>query len=186
MKVLGVDPGASGALALVEDGRLVDVFDMPTVTIRRGKSDKTEVDGYALGDLLRELAVDVGCVELVGGMTGESASGAFNFGRAAGAPEYAMKALGIRVERAAPAAWRRAMRVPKGKEGSLARASALWPWMAGRWAAKRGNGPARQREGRAEACLIAQYAYEEFCDARDEQPRKARMVEKTSAGDIFA
>lgn len=150
MRILGVDPGAYGALALLVDGRLGRVVDMPMLKIRRGKTDKAEVDGYTLASVLRDFAADVACVEQVGGLPGQSASAAFNFGRAAGAPEYALKALGVRVEFVPPATWKKAMGVNSGKDGSRAAAMKLWPAQSALFARKKDN-------DRAEAALIAQW-----------------------------
>lgn len=150
MRIVGVDPGCYGALALLVGDSLRDIVDMPIVKVRRGKTDKAEVNGYELGDVLRRLAPDVLVIEQVGGMTGQGASMAFNFGRAAGAPEYAAKTLGVRVEPVAPITWKRALRVNPGKDGSRHMAMKLWPGSAAQFARKKDD-------GRAEAALIARW-----------------------------
>lgn len=151
MRILGIDPGAYGALALMtETGRLLEVSDMPILKVRRGKTDKAEVDGYTLGALLREWEPDVAFHEQVGGMTGQSPSASFNFGRAAGATEYSLKILGVRVEMVPPQTWKRLLRINGGKDGSRAAAMRLWP-------AKSDLFKRVKDDGRAEACLIAEY-----------------------------
>lgn len=154
MRIVGVDPGCYGALALLEHcGTLIDVVDMPFLKIRRGKTDKAEVDGYELGRLLRRLDPQVVIVEQVGGVQGQAAGASFNFGRAAGAPEYAAKALDIRVEMVSPITWKKALRVNAGKDGSRAMAQKLWPSQAARFARKKDN-------DRAEAALIAHWFHQ--------------------------
>ena len=37
MYKLGVDPGLTGAIALLQDDQLVDIWDMPTTTATHGK-----------------------------------------------------------------------------------------------------------------------------------------------------
>lgn len=150
MKILGIDPGCYGALALLDCGALAEVHDMPFLKVRRGKSDKAEIDGYTLGWLLRSLAPDLALVEQVGGVTGQSPSASFNFGRAAGAPEYVLKAMGVRVEMVHPAVWKRALRLNVGKDAARAAAMRLWPPLADKF--KR-----VKDDGRAEASLIAHY-----------------------------
>lgn len=150
MRILGVDPGAHGALALIINGQLNDVFDMPKLYVRRGRTDKAEVDGYSLAALLRALNPDIAYIEQVGGLPGQSASAAFNFGRAAGAIEYACKALDYRVEMIAPASWKKAMRLNGGKDDSRAMAMRQWPEHASLFARKKDN-------DRAEAALIAEF-----------------------------
>lgn len=151
MRIVGVDPGCYGALALLEHcGALVDVVDMPIVKVRRGKSDKAEIDGHTLAQVLRRLDPQIVVVERVGGMTGQSASAAFNFGRAAGAPEYIAVALDCRVETVPPITWKKALRVNPGKDGSRHMAMKLWPTSAAYFARVKDD-------GRAEAALIAHW-----------------------------
>lgn len=155
MKILGIDPGCYGALALLVDGSLAEVHDMPHLKVRRGKTDKAEVDGYSLGRLLSVLAPDIVILEQVGGMTGQSASAAFNFGRACGAAEYAAKALGLRLEMVAPQTWKRALKLNPGKDASRALAMRTWPEAADKFKRVKDN-------DRAEAALIAQWGQRNF------------------------
>jgi len=150
LKVVGVDPGCSGALALFEDGKLRAVVDMPTLKVRRGKTDKNEVDGYALAAVLRGWAPDAAIVEQVGGIPGQAAGAAFNFGRAAGAVEYILKAQNVRVEMVAPVTWKKRMGVKGDKDDSRAAAIRRWPAHADTFARKKDD-------GRAEAALIGCY-----------------------------
>lgn len=125
---------------------------MPVVSVRRGKTDKREVDGWSLASLLRKWNAEVGVIEQVGGMTGQSASAAFNFGRAAGAVEYTMTALGLRLVRVAPVTWKKRLGVKGGKDDSRLAAMRLWPALAERF--KR-----VKDDGRAEAGLIGQWYF---------------------------
>lgn len=148
MRVVGVDPGCTGALALLVNGELRAVADAPVLKVRRGKTDKAEIDGYALAELLRGWEpIDVAVLEQVGGMTGQSPSAAFNFGRAFGCVEGALKTLGVSVETLAPQTWRRIVKHRGGKDDSRAMAGRRWP----------GYAPSFGRvkdDGRAEAALI--------------------------------
>lgn len=148
MRVLGIDPGAGGALALIE-GHTLALHDMPSLKVRRGKSDKAEVDGHSLWRLLSDLSPDVAYLEQVGGMMGQAAGSAFNFGRAAAAPEYLCIAAGIRLVRVPPARWKRGLRLASGKDEMRAAAMRLWPAMADTFA--------KRRVDFAEAALIAEY-----------------------------
>lgn len=155
MRILGVDPGCYGALTLLVDGRIQRIEDMPNLKLRRGKSDKAEIDGYSLAALLRELAPDLAVIEQVGGMEGQAAGAAFNFGRAAGAPEYMLKAMGVRVEMVAPATWKKFMKLKGGKDASREAAMRLWPMEAGLFSRVKDN-------DRAEAALIAEWGRQHF------------------------
>ena len=91
-------------------------------------------------------------VEYVGARPGEGAVGAFAFGRSRGVIEGVLGALAIPVTFIAPAAWKRTIGIPPGKEGAkdAARAEAIrrWPEHAALFARKKDD-------GRAEAALIA-------------------------------
>ena len=149
MKILGVDPGASGALALLASDLVV--VDMPTFSVKRGKTAKAEIDIPSLVEVLRRWQPDVCYFEQVGGIQGQSASAAFNFGRAAGACEAIVKASGARFCFIAPATWKRAMGLAKlGKDESRAMATNMFPDNAADWRLKK-------HDGRAEAALLAEY-----------------------------
>lgn len=150
MRIVGVDPGCYGALALFDNGQLADIEDMPFVKVRRGKSDKAEIDGHGLWMLLQKWRPAIGVVEQVGGMTGQSPSAAFNFGRAAGAPEYLLIAVGAQLERVSPITWKKKLAIKPGKDDSRLAAMRRWPAMAQKFARKKDD-------GRAEAALIAQW-----------------------------
>lgn len=150
MRILGVDPGCHGALAVLAHGALIEVHDMPILKVQRGKSDKAEVDGYALAALIREARPAVVVVEQVGGMDGQSPSASFNFGRAAGAVEYAAKALGFSTFLVPPGTWKRGVALRGGKDDARALAMRLWPEKAELFRRVKDD-------GRAEAALIAEY-----------------------------
>ena len=43
MLIIGIDPGISGSICFFEDGKILDVFEMPTMT--DGKKNKKQVNG---------------------------------------------------------------------------------------------------------------------------------------------
>lgn len=156
MKILGVDPGGTGALALVEGIRLLSVADMPVFLVRRGTGHKPEIDVHSLIGLLREWAPECCFFERVNGMDGQSASAAFNFGRLAGMCEGLVKASGARFEFVSPHIWKKHMGLVNAeKDDSRAKATNRWPGMASHFALKK-------HDGRAEAALIAEYGRQQL------------------------
>jgi crossover junction endodeoxyribonuclease RuvC len=149
VKVLGVDPGGSGALALLHDLGLL-IVDMPVFLVKRGKSSKAELDTHALIATLDGWAPDVCYFEQVGGIPGQSAPAAFNFGRIAGACEALVKASGARFVFVTPAVWKRAMGVSGDKDDARAKATNMFPANAADFRRKKDD-------GRAEAALLAAY-----------------------------
>ena len=43
MLIIGIDPGISGSICFFEDGKILDVLEMPTMT--DGKKNKKQVNG---------------------------------------------------------------------------------------------------------------------------------------------
>ena len=52
MKVVGIDPGLSGAIAILENNKVIDIFDMPVMS--EGKKNKRQRKSAHLGIILRE------------------------------------------------------------------------------------------------------------------------------------
>ena len=152
MKVLGIDPGAGGALAFfdTETGD-VDIVDMPTVEIKRGQRFVRHVSAPLLADILRgRNDISEAFVEKVGAMPGQGVASMFAFGRAAGVIEGVLAGLEIPITHVPPQEWIKAMRVVGGKDGSRQRASQLFSRQAGLFARKKDD-------GRSDAALLAAY-----------------------------
>ena len=148
--VAGVDPGLSGAIALITSERRLRVWDMPTLSLSRGGKNKREIDVYALANILRGERIDHAFIEQVGSMPGQGVSSVFAFGKAFGIVIGVVSALGIPVTFVAPVKWKRAQGVTADKDGARARASQLMPGGSSQW-------PLVKHDGRAESALIAHY-----------------------------
>jgi crossover junction endodeoxyribonuclease RuvC len=148
IRILGIDPGLSGALALLTSLGELTVDDMPTVEIERGGKSKRELDTAALCSLIREMAPSHAVLERVGARPGQGVTSMFAFGRSCGQIEGAIAARRVPLSYVAPPTWRRALSVPVGKDGSRLRASQVLPAHAERWRRVKDD-------GRAEAALIA-------------------------------
>ena len=46
MLIIGIDPGISGAVCFFEDGKILDIIEMPTMS--EGKKNKKQVNGNQL------------------------------------------------------------------------------------------------------------------------------------------
>lgn len=151
MQILGVDPGASGALVILETttGDLT-VLDMPTVEIKRGARMVRQVSAQLLVDLLSPFQIGHAYIEKVGAMPGQGVSSMFAFGRAAGVVEGVLAGLRVPLTFVTPQEWQKALRVTGGKDGARHRATQLFP--AGSTYFSR-----KKDDGRADAALIAKY-----------------------------
>ena len=52
MKIVGIDPGLSGAIAILEDNKVLSLFDMPVMS--EGKKNKKQLNSAQLVNILRE------------------------------------------------------------------------------------------------------------------------------------
>jgi crossover junction endodeoxyribonuclease RuvC len=147
MRVIGIDPGASGAIVMLEDDTPIEWTLMPTVKV----GSASRVNASALAEFIRELEVDHVYIELVGAMPGQGVSSMFNFGHSTGTVMGVLGALGISHTLVTPQAWKKAAGlIGKDKDAARARAIQLWPnW---RELDAKGKGQAF-----ADAALIARY-----------------------------
>lgn len=152
MNILGIDPGAGGAIVSYNGTELL-VHDMPTFQIKKGKSLRTRIDTRGLLKIFREEKPDHVFIEQVSAQPGNGAASAFSFGWACCAIEACLIALDIPHTYVTSMKWKKIMGCPKEKDGSRLRASQLLPAYAENWDRKKDD-------GRAEAALISLYGYQ--------------------------
>lgn len=149
--IIGCDIGLSGALALLDEaGILLAVEDMPT--LRDGPKNRPTVSAPLLAAIVERWSASRAWVEYVGARPGEGAVGAFAFGRSYGTVLGVLGACGVPADTIAPAAWKRTVGIPPGRDGAkdAARSEAVR-----RWPAKAALFARVKDDGRAEAALIA-------------------------------
>lgn len=150
IRQIGIDVGNNGAIALLVDGKLETVVDMPVVEIQRGKTMKRQVSAQALVGIIKEMNPTHAAVEKVASMPNQGVSSMFAFGRSAGVIEGVLAALGVPVTYVQPAVWARTMNKGYGKDASRHRAMELHP-------DKQELFKLVKHDGRAEAVLIAMW-----------------------------
>lgn len=126
--ILGIDPGASGALvALDARGAIIEHEAMPVYQV--GKASR--VNAQALAGWIRNLgAVQHAYLERVGSMPGQGVASTFSFGHSAGVVEGVIAALGIPITLVLPQAWKKSQGLSgngKDKDAARARAAQLYP-----------------------------------------------------------
>ena len=52
MKIIGIDPGLSGAIAVLENNKVLNIFDMPVMP--EGKKNKRQLNSAHLVSLIKE------------------------------------------------------------------------------------------------------------------------------------
>ena len=150
MRILGVDPGIRGGLAIVmvNDGAapmLVDAIDIPVA----GVGAKERVDPIAIRKWIELHRPDHAVAERGQAMPKQGASSGFKYGRAIGAIETAIMLCDVPLTIIEPMAWKKFHGLRGGeKELSRLRALMLFPTAHTLLARKKDH-------GKAEAALIA-------------------------------
>lgn len=150
MRVLGIDPGLSGAFVVLDGKEVIEWGLMPTMV--EGSSNR--VNGAALASLWRNLSIDIAYMEKVGSMPGQGVTSMFTFGHAAGTVRGVLGALEIPVRMVTPQAWKKHVGL-LNQDKDAARSLAIQLWPQWRELDKKGRGQAL-----ADAALIALYASE--------------------------
>ena len=154
MRVLGVDPGISGAVAFLRlSGGLpveLEIIDMPIGRSgKRAQIDECalagEIDARNKGEPFTFAIIEQGGVRPQNGRVG-----AASLWLGIGVLRGIFAANFIPIETVSPHVWKSRMRVIGDKDASRLRASAVLPRWAKLW-------PLKRDHGRAEAALIAVY-----------------------------
>ncbi|MFO7582931.1 hypothetical protein [Guyparkeria sp.] len=129
--ILGIDPGLTGALALIDPtGAPLIVEDLPTVQRGHGRGRvRRELDGAGLSHLLGVHAPEItlALVEQVASRPGQGVASVFSLGHSLGCIHGVLSALAIPWEPVTPTAWKRAAGLGKDKEAARAAAARLFP-----------------------------------------------------------
>ena len=145
---LGIDPGLSGALAIVETINgvpvLIDAIDMPST----GTGAKARVDIIAAAEWIAKHAPSTAYVERAQAFPGQGASSGFSYGRAVGAIEAVVALCSIPMILVEASVWKRQLHLPgKDKEAARQKALQLFPSQHALFARKKRP---RARRGRAD------------------------------------
>src|ERR1700722_5005681 len=103
--IIGIDPGAHGAVAgLDETGSLLWIEDMP---VTREANGRTATNAPLLAGILARTHAHIAFCEFVGARPTDAKVAAFAFGRARGAIEGCAGALGLPIVFLTPPTWKR-------------------------------------------------------------------------------
>jgi hypothetical protein len=173
MNVLSIDPGVSGALAMVHhapgNAPTVQVHDFPRVTVTVSGRVRNRTDLHQLWLLVQGLAAigpDLVVVEdIEAGGQRPNQRGAVVLGASYGALVMAVIACGLPIHLAPPNRWKAQLGVSAGKtereksDAARMAASRIFPNSAACW-------PLVKHHGRAEAALLGWYGVTKVLGAR--------------------
>ncbi|KRO60791.1 MAG: crossover junction endodeoxyribonuclease [Pelagibacteraceae bacterium BACL5 MAG-120705-bin12] len=160
MIIIGIDPGLSGSICFFEDGKILDVVEMPTMT--EGKKNKKQVNGSQIyNEILKRTSnldkSDIKVViEQVSAMPGQGVTSMFNFGQSYGILKGICSAMQLPVYFVRPAKWKKYFNlINSEKDASRTRAIEIFPYFSSQLSKKKDS-------NKADAILISSFFYETF------------------------
>ena len=130
MKIIGIDPGLSGAIAILENNKVLRIFDMPVMS--EGKKNKRQINSALLVNILKdnisnneEISV---VIEQVNAMPGQGVTSMFNFGQTFGAIKGICAALQLPIFFVRPSKWKKHFElINSSKDASRTKAIEMYP-----------------------------------------------------------
>ena len=153
MIIFGIDPGVSGAISVLENKKVVEVFDMPTMI--DGKKSKRQVNGAQVTHIIKERLEKnkeiVVVVEHVNAMPGQGVTSMFNFGQSFGVIKGICSALSLPIYFVRPVKWKKHFNLIKtNKDASRTKVIEVYPEISSKLSRKKDS-------NKADAILIARY-----------------------------
>jgi len=151
--IIGIDPGQTGSLCSMVDGKVISLKDMPTCAKLHGKGQ--EVNAAELASIIMEMKAGYPraevVIEQVGAMPGNGGTSMFGFGDSFGVIRGVCGALQLPVHRVRPNFWKKkAGLIGKEKDAARTLAIQLHPEVADLLTR-------RKDTGRADSILIARF-----------------------------
>jgi crossover junction endodeoxyribonuclease RuvC len=153
MLIFGIDPGVSGAISIIENKKIIEVYEMPTMI--DGKKNKRQVNGSQVANIIKERLKDnkeiVIVVEHVNAMPGQGVTSMFNFGQSFGVIKGVCSALSLPIYFVRPTKWKKHFNLIKtNKDASRTKVIEVYPEISSKLSRKKDS-------NKADAILIARY-----------------------------
>ena len=160
MLIIGVDPGISGAICFFENGRIMDVVEMPTMT--EGKKNKRQVNGSQIYNEISKRINKIEkqnirvIIEQVSAMPGQGVTSMFNFGQSFGILKGICSAMQLPMYFIRPAKWKKYFSlINSEKDASRTKAIEMFPYFSSQLSKKKDS-------NKADAILIASFYHETY------------------------
>ena len=153
MIIIGVDPGISGAISIIENKKILEVYDTPTMI--DGKKNKKQINSAHVTNIIKERLNSnkevIVVVEQVNAMPGQGVTSMFNFGQSFGVIKGICAALSLPIYFVRPAKWKKHFNLIKtNKDASRTKVIETYPEISNKLHRKKDS-------NRADAILIALY-----------------------------
>ena len=160
MLIIGIDPGISGSICFFEDGKILDVVEMPTMT--EGKKNKRQVNGSQVYNEISKRIKQIDkkdikvIIEQVSAMPGQGVTSMFNFGQSYGILKGICSAMQLPMYFVRPAKWKKYFSlINSEKDASRTKAIEIFPYFSSQLSKKKDS-------NKADAILIASFYYETY------------------------
>ena len=159
MMIIGIDPGISGSICFFEDGKILEVIEMPTMT--DGKKNKRQVNGSQIyNEILKKTNYSKNnirvIIEQVSAMPGQGVTSMFNFGQSFGILKGICSAMQLPMYFVRPAKWKKYFGlINSEKDASRTKAIEMFPYFSSQLSKKKDS-------NKADAILIASFYHETY------------------------
>ncbi len=160
MLIIGIDPGISGSICFFEDGKVIDIVEMPSMA--DGKKNKKQVNG---AQIYNEISLRIKnfnkedirvVIEQVSAMPGQGVTSMFNFGQSFGVLKGICSAMQLPMYFVRPAKWKKYFNLIKSeKDASRTKAIQIFPYISSELSKKKDA-------NKADAILLASFFFETY------------------------
>ena len=160
MLIIGIDPGISGSICFLDNGKILEVIEMPVMT--DGKKNKKQVNGSQVYNEVTKRIKQFEknqirvVIENVSAMPGQGVTSMFNFGQSFGILKGICTAMQLPMYFVRPAKWKKYFNLLNSeKDASRTRAIEIFPYFSSQLSRKKDS-------NKADAILIASFYHETY------------------------
>ena len=160
MLIIGIDPGISGSICFLDNGKILDVIEMPIMT--DGKKNKKQVNGSQVYNEVTKRIKQFEknqirvVIEHVSAMPGQGVTSMFNFGQSFGILKGICTAMQLPMYFVRPTKWKKYFNLLNSeKDASRTRAIETFPYFSSQLSRKKDS-------NKADAILISSFYYETY------------------------
>ena len=160
MLIIGIDPGISGSICFLDNGKILDVIEMPIMA--EGKKNKKQVNGSQVYNEITKRIKQFEknqirvVIEHVSAMPGQGVTSMFNFGQSFGILKGICTAMQLPMYFVRPTKWKKYFNLLNSeKDASRTRAIEIFPYFSSQLSRKKDS-------NKADAILIASFYHETY------------------------
>tara|TARA_Y100000741_G_scaffold133998_1_gene100887 strand:+ start:106 stop:600 length:495 start_codon:yes stop_codon:yes gene_type:complete len=156
MIIIGIDPGINGAISIIENKKILEVYDTPTMI--DGKKNKRQINSAQVTNIFKERLNNdkdvIVVVEQVNAMPGQGVTSMFNFGQSFGVLKGICSALQLSVFFVRPVKWKKYYNlINSNKDSSRTKAIEVFPYISEKLTKKKDS-------NKADAILISSFFHD--------------------------